>query len=142
MLFHRDYYCGNCRRQVQRVADRYEAFEERNAVVVSILPESRERTRQWHQRYDLPFPVLADPEGVAADAFDQPVRFGKMGELSDLLGRMPLTVIMARADGTLDVVHSIRGSLPFDRPDVDELLEMVDEIRDDRADEGSDDQDR
>jgi len=94
LLFQRDHLCGNCRNQVQGIATRYEEFRERNAVVVSVLPEPKERAAEWAASYDLPFPVVADPESTTADRFGQPVRFGFLGELHDLLGRMPLAVMI------------------------------------------------
>lgn len=94
LLFQRDYHCVKCRRQVQAVADRYEEFEARDALVVSVLPESPERTASWQERYDLPFPLLADPSTDVGDEFDQPTRFGTLGSLSDFVGRMPLALVL------------------------------------------------
>jgi len=126
VLFQRDYHCGNCRRQVQRIADRYEEFRERRADVVSVLPEPAERAREWQDKYDLPFPLLADADAEAAEAYDQPVRFGAFGAVHDLVGRMPATVVVD-ARGVEPAIASVeRGSRPSDRPDVDELLAMVD----------------
>lgn len=125
LLFHRDHYCGNCRKQVQAVADRYDEFEAAGAEVASVLPEPVERAESWQERYDLPFPLLADPSKDVADAYDQPTRFGRLGDLHDLLGRMPETVVLDVRDGDPEVAHVHRGSSPADRPDVNELLAML-----------------
>jgi len=125
LLFQRDEYCTNCRKQVRAVKDRYDDFRQRRAEVVSILPEPREAAKAWQDRYDLPYPLCADPDASVGDAYDQPVRFGFLGKWSDFLGRMPVAVLVdVREEPT--VVWSYRGSSTFDRPDIDEILANID----------------
>ena len=83
LFFQRDYYCTNCRKQVQQLADHVEAFHERNAEVVSIVPEPVDRVKSWQSSYDLPYPLLADADAEVGEAYDQPVRFGLLGRFSD-----------------------------------------------------------
>ncbi|MFC6974862.1 peroxiredoxin family protein [Halomicroarcula sp. GCM10025709] len=129
LLFQRDHYCTNCRQQVQTVAGRYDEFARRDTEVVSIVPEPAEKVREWQDSYDLPFPLVADPEASAGDAYDQPVRFGFLGDWSDFLGRMPEAVLIdLRGEPT--VVWSYRSRSTFDRPSVDDLLAAIEEARD------------
>lgn len=128
LLFQRDYYCTNCRRQVQDVADRYDEFEERNAEVVSVLPEPPDRARNWQEQYGLPYPLLADADKAVSDQYDQPTRFGVLGRLHDLIGRMPEAVVLDTRDG-IEVFEVYRGSSPADRPSIDDLLATIDELR-------------
>jgi len=126
VFLQRDHYCTNCRKQVQEIADRYEEFRERNAEVVSIVPEPAERVREWQDAYDLPFPLLADPEASAGEAYDQPVRFGFLGDRFDFVGRMPEAVIVdLRGDPEVAWRHA--GSSTFDRPSIDEILDALDD---------------
>ncbi|MES3517902.1 MAG: redoxin domain-containing protein, partial [Natronomonas sp.] len=118
----------NCRGQVQELADRIEAFRERNAEVVSIVPEPRERVQEWQDSYDLPYPLLADPDATAGDAYDQPVRFSFLGKLSDFLGRMPVVVIVDRRGDEPEVVYQYSGSSTFDRPEIDDVLAELDSL--------------
>ena len=129
LLFQRDHLCGNCRNQVQEIAARYEEFRERNTAVVSVLPEPKERAAEWAASYDLPFPVVADPDTETADRFGQPVRFGFLGELHDLLGRMPLVVIIDRRADEPRLVYSHVGNAPSDRPTIEGLLLELDHKR-------------
>lgn len=129
LFFQRDHYCTNCRKQVQQLSDRIDAFHDRDAEVISIVPEPTERVEAWQERYDLPYPLLADPETEAGDAYDQPVRFGILGRFSDFFGRMPEVVIVDRRGTDPEVAYVHRGSSTFDRPDVDELLTELDELR-------------
>ncbi|MFP8956552.1 redoxin domain-containing protein [Natrialbaceae archaeon A-CW3] len=141
VLFHRDHHCGNCRRQVRAVAERYDEFVSRSAQVVSIVPEPRERVEEWQDAYDLPFPICADPEASAGEAIDQQIRLGSLGERSDLLGRMPAAIVLdVRKSGSLEAVYEHHGRSRWDRPTVDDLLATVEACQgsrheDDRADE-------
>lgn len=122
VLFQRDYYCGNCRDQVADVADRIEEFRELDALPVSVLPESVDRTREWQAKVELPYPVLADPGGAVGDEYDQPSRFGVLGNVFDLVGRMPLAVVVRLDETGPTVTTTYPGSTPSDRPDIDELV--------------------
>ncbi|SEV91028.1 peroxiredoxin family protein [Halobacterium jilantaiense] len=128
LLFQRDYHCGNCREQVQQVAERYEEFVARNAEVASVLPEPRERAASWQDSYGLPFALLADESKAVGDDYDQPTRFGVLGSLHDLVGRMPETVVLDVRGDEPTVAYEHRGSSPSDRPSVDELLAEIDAL--------------
>jgi peroxiredoxin Q/BCP len=130
LFFQRDHYCTNCRKQVQALADRIDEFHDRDAEVVSIVPEPVENVRSWQDEYDLPYPLLADPEAEAGDAYDQPVRFGILGRFSDFFGRMPEIVIVDRRGTEPEIAYVHRGSSTFDRPDIDEILAELDGLRD------------
>jgi peroxiredoxin Q/BCP len=128
LYFQRDYHCRKCREQVQDVADRYDEFRDRRAVVVSVLPESKAKAEKWQQKFHLPFPLVADEEKTAGEQYGQPTRFGKLGELSDLVGRMPEVAILDARGGELRLHAVHRGDNPADRPSVDDVLAMVDRM--------------
>ncbi|PSQ43404.1 peroxiredoxin [Halobacteriales archaeon SW_7_68_16] len=126
VLLQRDNHCTNCRKQVRRVRDAYDEFRERDAEVVSIVPEPEGKVAEWVEEYDPPFPLLADPDTVAGERFDQPVRFGVLGSLSDFLGRMPLALVVdCRGDGPR-LAYAHAGTSTWDRPTVEELLDVID----------------
>jgi peroxiredoxin Q/BCP len=129
VFFQRDHYCMNCRRQVQRLADRIDEFRERGAEVISIVPEPVDRVETWQGTYDLPYPLLADPNTKAGNAYDQPVRFGVLGRLSDFFGRMPEVVVVDRRGTEPTITYTHKGSSTFDRPEIDEILAALDELR-------------
>jgi peroxiredoxin Q/BCP len=124
----RDHLCTNCRKQVQTLKDEYDQFRERNTEVVSIVPEPREKVQSWQDSYDLPYPLLADPEAAAGETFDQPVRFGFIGDLSDFLGRMPEVVVVDARDGDPTVAWSYSGRSTFDRPSIEDVLDALDDL--------------
>jgi peroxiredoxin Q/BCP len=129
MFFQRDYYCTNCRQQVQAVADSIEEFRDCDALPVSILPEEAERAAEWQREYDLPYPLLADPDASVSAAYDQPVRFGALGRFSDFLGRMPELAIVDRRPDPPELAYVYRSTSTFDRPDVEEILAEIDSLR-------------
>ena len=127
LLLQRDHYCTNCRTQVQSIADRYDEFRGRDAEVVSIVPEPRERVAEWQAAYDLPFPLLADPDATAGEAYDQPVRYGFLGDLFDFVGRMPEAAIVdLRGERTVAWSHA--GNSTSDRPSIDDLLARLEAV--------------
>ena len=129
LLFQRDYHCGNCRKQVSAVAGRYGEFQSLNALVVSVLPEPRDRAASWQEAYDLPYPLLADPSTAVSDEFDQPVRFGILGSLHDLVGRMPVAMVLDTRDDVPTPAYTYEGKMPADRPSIDDLLDAVSDVR-------------
>ena len=93
--------------------------------MVSILPEPVERARSWQESYDLPFPLLADPDSAVSDAYDQPVRFGVLGSLHDLVGRMPVAMIVDVRGEEPRIAYTYEGRMPADRPEIDDLLDQL-----------------
>ena len=129
LLFQRDHYCTNCRKQVQAFQARIDEFHERDAEVASIVPEPLEKVAEWQENYELPYPLLADPDTEVGEAYDQPVRFGVLGDVSDFLGRMPEAVVLDLRGESHEIVYAYRGRSTFDRPEVDDLLAELDDVR-------------
>lgn len=128
VLLQRDYYCPQCREQVQDVAARYDEFVAENALVASALPEPVDRTRNWQDSYDLPFPLLAGPAKELGDDLEQPSRFGVLGDLHDMIGRLPEALVIDVHGDDPSVTYVHKGSSPSDRPSIDELLDEVRQI--------------
>lgn len=127
VLFHRDYFCGNCRKQAVRMARHREEFRERDVAVVSVLPESIHRARAWANRRDVPFPTLADPDNAVAERYGQPTRLGFIGRRIDLLGRMPLAALVDLREEP-EILWRHGGEGPGDRPTIDELLTEIEKF--------------
>ena len=62
--------------------DVYDSFEERGAVVLGISPDDEPSHRRFRGKYSLQFPLLADPEFEAADAYDVAVERARNGKRS------------------------------------------------------------
>lgn len=125
LLLQRDYYCHKCRDQTKDVAERYDDFAERGAEVVVVLPDSRDKAEEWTEKMDLPFPLLADEDATMGDEYGQEVRFGFLGHLHDLVGRMPVALVLTKEGDNITVAYEHNGDSYGDRPSIDDLLEQV-----------------
>jgi len=129
LLLLRDYHCPKCKNQVQTLAEEARQFAELNAVVLPVLPEPVERAEEWQEQFDLPFPLLADPDKNVADKYDQPTRYGKLGSLHDLIGRMPESVVLDTRGEEAEVVYTYEGESPGDRPEIETLVDEIDQLQ-------------
>jgi thioredoxin-dependent peroxiredoxin len=120
---------GTCRQQAREIAAEYERFERRNAAVAAVVPGSAPKVRAWRRLVDPPFPVLADRDGVLAEAFLQRTRYGQLGRFLSSIGRLPMAVVLDYRDGEPVLEYSYEGETSFDRPSVDELLDAIDDCR-------------
>lgn len=117
----RSHYCPLCREIVQSLAEEYQAFASRSVAVVPVLPDRVERGALWQRRYELPFPVLADPGETAGD---EP-SFDAFTPYQRYLQSLPGAVLFESVDGALELVGTFSGSGPREFPSVEELLETV-----------------
>ena len=49
--------------------DAYDVFRERGAEILGVSPDGEASHQKFKAKYGLPFPLLADPEHVAAEAY-------------------------------------------------------------------------
>lgn len=138
LLLHRDFYCSECRQQIRRVKKRYDEFEARNAAVLSVLPEDRETAAEWQKQYHLPFPVIADADTELGDHFEQPTRFGLLGRIHDVIGRMPAVIVLDLRWSDPIETFAHRGDSRTDRPRIDEILDALDHAATLDADDAAD----
>ena len=128
VLFQRSPSCINCKKQVQAFGDSYDEFRTRNVEVVSVVPGDRDDVAAWQEAYDLPFPLLVDPNAATGDEYEQPVRFGLLGRLSDFLGRMPKAVLIDCRGTDASIAWTHEGNSTFDRPEIESILETIDHL--------------
>ncbi|MFB6151795.1 MAG: redoxin domain-containing protein [Haloarculaceae archaeon] len=77
VLLLRDHYCQVSRERANAYSDAVDAFLDAGVGVVGALPDGQDRATYWRERYDLDFPVLADPsDRPDADAPDGPATAG------------------------------------------------------------------
>jgi thioredoxin-dependent peroxiredoxin len=58
-----------CTRQACAFRDVYSEFQERGAVVLGVSPDSVASHRKFKEKYELPFPLLADSDHEVADRY-------------------------------------------------------------------------
>ncbi|WP_136686832.1 redoxin domain-containing protein [Halorhabdus amylolytica] len=131
LLFLRDYHCPKCKAQVSEISEHARTFNERKTAVLPILPEPRERAADWRDNVveDFPFPLLADGEKRVAEQYDQPTRYGPVGKLHDLLGRLPQSAVLDTRGDDADVIFTHRGDSIDDRPAAGDLIDTVEDVQ-------------
>ena len=97
----------------------YDRFVERGVAILVIGPENAESFAQYFSKHRLPFLGLPDPKHSILKRYGQEVKLFK-------LGRMPAQVIVDK-DGIVRYAHY--GKSMRDIPSNDELLSLIDEIR-------------
>jgi peroxiredoxin Q/BCP len=93
-------------------------FQQRNAVILVVAPESLSAVQQYWQQNNLPFTGLADPEHTVAKRYQQEVNLLK-------LGRMPAVMVI---DPRGQVRYSHYGQAMMDIPPNSLVLSVIDEI--------------
>ena len=59
-----------CTAQACAFRDAYPEIEDRNAVVLGVSPDSARSHQGFRSKYQLPFPLLLDPDHKIAEAYD------------------------------------------------------------------------
>lgn len=70
VVFYRGGWCPYCNAQVRELSVRYEDFVKAGVQPVLISVDSADNTALINAQYDIPFPVLSDPELVAHRLFN------------------------------------------------------------------------
>jgi peroxiredoxin Q/BCP len=93
-----------CTTEACEFRDAYDRFREQNIEVIGVSPDGAESHRKFRDKYELPFPLLADPDHTAAEAYGvwkQKKNYGKT-----YMGIDRSTFVIG-PDGTL--VKAMRG---------------------------------
>jgi peroxiredoxin Q/BCP len=69
LFFFKGYGCLHCTRQVTAFSEAYRSFAEKGIQVIGVTSDSVESLKDASRSYSCPFPLLADPEGVAFARF-------------------------------------------------------------------------
>jgi len=80
-------WCPYCKRDIPNLKKMYDRYRDRDFEILSIfIQESRQKVSSFAESYELPYPVLLDPDGAVA------ARYGVRG--------VP-TKIVVSPDGTM-----------------------------------------
>jgi peroxiredoxin len=139
VIFYRGGWCPFCNYQIRQLSTNYEPFEERGVLPVLISVDQMSEASKTEQAYEIPFPVLADPDLKAHEAFDviyeaedeEVERLAKMGmDLEAASGRdhhsyaIP-SVFLISTDAEILWAHA---HLDYSkRPTIEQLVEVLDE---------------
>lgn len=60
---------SGCTKQASDLRDSWTEFERRGATVLGVSPDSIDSHQRFSRKFSLPFPLLADPDHVVAEAY-------------------------------------------------------------------------
>ena len=131
VVFYRGLHCPQCSRYVKGLADQRGAFEERGVEVIAISTDGRDRAEQAKEQWDLDGLrigyglsldqarawglYVSNSRGVTSVGIEEPRQFNEPG------------LFLVRPDGTL--YWAAVQSVPFARPQFDEVLNAIDFIK-------------
>jgi peroxiredoxin Q/BCP len=101
-----------CTKQLCDYRDNLSVFADLGVQVVAINPQDIDSHRRFADKYDLPFPLVADPDKSACRAY------GAIG----LLGTAKRALVLIGPDGR---VRWQRSDLPIFRRSADELRDVI-----------------
>ena len=58
----------------------YERFQEQNAEILAIAPDTLNNARDYFQKHDIPFPCLADDAHSVYDQYDVQSKWSSLGQ--------------------------------------------------------------
>ena len=115
LTFYRGDSCPVCNRYLHSLQESFDRFQEVGAQIVAISADRPDRERATVERNHLAFPVLADPERRAIDAYDV--------IYNETAGHAEPAVFLISPIGTIAYESIISG--PLGRPSPDDLLKIV-----------------
>ncbi|MGK0440769.1 MAG: peroxiredoxin [Pseudohongiellaceae bacterium] len=141
VIFYRGGWCPYCNMQIKQLTDAWPEFEKRAITPVLISADKPDAAMMMQRGYEIPFPVLSDPELIAHKAFNViftlPEKlisaYKEYGvDLEDWSGQghhqfAVSSAFIVDTKGTIKWAHS---SLDYKtRPSVKQLLSAIDELK-------------
>ncbi|WP_299591436.1 peroxiredoxin-like family protein [uncultured Microbulbifer sp.] len=138
VVFYRGGWCPYCNVQIRQLAEAWPEFEKRGVTPVLISADKPDAGAMAKATYEIPFPVLSDPDLKAHEAFDVVVQIDDATAekyktygivLEDWSGKdhhkiAAPGIFLVDADGTVEWAHVSKDYKT--RPSVDQLLGMLD----------------
>lgn len=138
VVFYRGGWCPYCNVQIRQLAEAWPEFEKRGVTPVLISVDKPDASAMAKATYEIPFPVLSDPDLKAHEAFDVVVEIDDATAekykaygivLEDWSGKdhhkiAAPGIFLVDADGTVEWAHVSKDYKT--RPSVDQLLGMLD----------------
>lgn len=99
LVFYYSWACGPCMTQLKQIARDYAQYEENGAKVFAVAVNNQLQARATAVTLDAPFPVLADPDHIAAEAY------GVFDTLPEDFGRATPSVFVINQDREITWKH-------------------------------------
>ena len=144
IVFYRGGWCPYCNMQVRELAENYQALNSAGVQPVLISVDAPDKTALLSATYQIPFPVLSDPQLIAHQQFNvilkldeaTLVKYREYGiNLSDWSGQEHNAIAVASVfiidqQGRVLVSHTVADY--SQRPSVEQLLELIEQAATDK----------
>lgn len=141
VIFYRGGWCPYCNLQIHQLTEAFSEFDQRNVLPVLISVDQVDAAALAQRRYEIPFPVLSDPDVIAHTGFNVAMEMtpemyeaykGYGIDVEQWSGREHHKFAVASAflvDKKGKILWS-HASLNYkERPSVAQLLEVIDSIK-------------
>lgn len=91
-----------CTREAVGFRDNWEAYEDRDLLVLGVSNDPVENLEPFREKYDLPFTLLSDPDGTVASAYESYGDIEVDGEWYDIALRNTYVI---GPDGRIEAVY-------------------------------------
>jgi len=69
IFFYPNAFTPGCTTEACDFRDRYQTFQDAGYAIVGVSPNEPEELARFREEYDLPFPLISDPDHTIAEAF-------------------------------------------------------------------------
>ncbi len=91
-----------CTKEACGFRDRYDQFQSKNTVIFGVSTDNAKSHQKFTEKYNLPFPLLCDPDGAVAAAYESYGKKKMMGK--EYMGMFRNTFVID-VDGKIEKIY-------------------------------------
>lgn len=95
-----------CTAQAKNLSENYQEFEDKNYKILGVSADSQERQTKFRDKYEMPFPLIADVDKKIIEAYDVWGEKKFMGKTYDGINRT--TFIIDESGNIEDIITSVK----------------------------------
>ncbi len=95
-----------CTAQAKNLSENYQEFQDRNYTILGISADSQERQTKFKNKYEMPFPLIADVDKKIIEAYDVWGEKKFMGKTYDGIKRT--TFIIDESGNIEDIITDVK----------------------------------
>lgn len=95
-----------CTAQAKNLSENYQEFEDKNYKILGVSADSQERQTKFRDKYEMPFPLIADVDKKIIEAYDVWGEKKFMGKTYDGINRT--TFVIDESGNIEDIITSVK----------------------------------
>ena len=95
-----------CTAQAKNLSENYQEFEDKNYKILGISADSQERQTKFRDKYEMPFPLIADEDKKILEAYDVWGEKKFMGKTYDGIKRT--TFVIDESGNIEDIITTVK----------------------------------